>query len=153
MSTIKALKENLNGINKQIESLPEEIRKEVLGKCLEVFNEVFGDSESNSLQVAYGQKAYDAYKCEVRNSIESVFGIDDLHCTRGTVDLDSLGWLEDEACDEIEGIEDGLDELGDMPVTLEEIQELSDLAVRARLVAFASDEFKRKVTEVFGVEV
>lgn len=153
MSTIKALKENLNGINKQIESLPEEIRKEVLEKCLEAFNGVFGDSESNNLQVAYGQNAYDAYKCEVRNSIESVFGIDDLHCNMGTVDLDSLRWLEDEACDEIEGIEDGLDELGGMPVTLEEVQELSELAERARLVAFASDEFKRKITEVFGVEV
>lgn len=153
MSNIKALKENLNGINKQIESLPVEIREEVLEKCLEVFNSVFGDDGYNALQVDYGQKAYDAYKCEVRNSLESVFGIDDLHSKYSDVELDSLGWLEDEACDEIEGIEDGLEELGDMPVTLEEIQELSELAERARLVAFASDEFKRKITEVFGVEV
>lgn len=147
----------LETFKSELDDQIELIGSELVSKCQQMFEEVFGDSESNSLQVAYGQNAYDAYKCEVRNAIESAFGVDltDKHPTSNIGD--DLTWLASDASEEIDEVIDALERLesdtDSLKVTLEEVQELSELAERARLVAFASDEFKRKVTEVFGVEV
>lgn len=147
----------LETIKSELEDQIGIIGSELVSKCKEMFDEVFGDSESNSLQVAYGQNAYDAYKCEVRNAIENAFGVDLTDKYPASNIGDDLTWLSHDASDEVDEVIDGLEDVAsdidNIKGTLEDLIELSELSEKAVLVDSVKEEFKRKIYEVYGVEV